>query len=56
MSLQLIFVYITVALAIGYLAKKFVLPKRSLYYKKVSLHMVVGKTTVDATRPKRYSQ
>jgi len=28
MDLQLIFVYIIVALAIGYLAKKFILPKR----------------------------
>ncbi len=28
MDLQLIFVYIIVVLAIGYLAKKFILPKR----------------------------
>lgn len=28
MDLQLIFVYIVVAVAIGYLAKKFILPKR----------------------------
>ncbi len=34
MSLQMIFVYITLVLAIGYLAKKFVLPKRLFTTKK----------------------
>ena len=34
MDLQLIFVYIVVALAIGYLAKKFILPKRLYTTKK----------------------
>jgi hypothetical protein len=38
MSLQMIFVYITVALAIGYLAKKFVLPKSLFTTKRSPSH------------------
>lgn len=38
MSFQMIFVYIAVALAIGYLAKKFVLPKRLFTTKRSNSH------------------